>query len=136
MQKFFSWGNWVSIRREFLTTQNMAGCEGVRVRIKVIEPSFSALFRFTLADVVSFEDYEEYGTNDELWWSDHENVLTAESDWVAIEIPFDDFYLSNGDNLRYNNREFDRDKIIAFELTIVTSVADEGHFLINNIEVY
>ena len=133
----FSWGNWLSIRKEFKQLLNLKDYAGLEISLKVVKPS-DARLRITLSDAVSYKSGEKYGS-DEMWWFDCDaQVLRANPGWITIRAPFKSFYLSLGAGARHNDRIFDLSKIIAYEINLISRPNEhpEGIILVNSIRAY
>jgi hypothetical protein len=134
---FFSWGNWLSIKREFESLMDLSGCSGLVLDLKV-EVASNARLRITMSDVAVPEDSRKHGA-DEMWWYDFESDILGKSQgWVTLRAPFEGFRISWGEGTRHNNRRKDLSMIVAFEINLI-SKGDEhpkGVFLVNSLRAY
>ena len=135
---YFAWGNWLSIRKAFLTPLDLSGYQGIKIDVKILTPS-NARLRLTLADVATLADAQIHGA-DEMWWFDvpREDVLKAQQQWVTLQVPFRAFYRAYGEGTRHNDYRLDVSKIVAYELNVI-SAADEspqGAFLVKALRAY
>lgn len=132
----FTWGNWLSIRKEFENIIDIGNCNGIEFDLKVVVPS-SAKLRLTLSDIVSSKDINS--DRDEMWWFDCEDDLIDETkDWITIHAPFENFKISYGAGTRHNDYKMDFSKTIAFEINL-TSNANEhpkGVILVKSLRTY
>ncbi len=114
------WGNWLSIRREFESLQDLHEYEGLALEVRT-ESAVNSQFRITLTDVTRSQDAHKHGA-DELWWYDAPvDFLTPSTRPVTIHAPFRDFHLGYGAGVRINDSKLDLSKIVAFEINLVSS---------------
>ena len=135
---FFSWGNWLSIRKEFKSPLDLRDYRGLALELKVEVPS-DAMLRMTLSDVETRKDAEKHGA-DELWWYDFDTATLKHTTqkWVTLRAPFQDFSLSYGDSVRHNDGQLDLSKIVGYELNIVSSRNEhpKGSLLIDSLRAF
>lgn len=131
----YDWGNWLSIRCEFDSVLNLQDFHGLKLDIKVEEPSNGNL-RVTLSDVVNIN---KRGV-DELWWFDFKSeVLAGPIDqWQTLTLPFKNFYESYGAGTRHNDSKLDLSKIVAYEINIVSEGRThiKGTIVVNSLVTY
>lgn len=129
------WGNWLSIRCELDPIVNLKKFTGLKLKLKVVNPS-NAMLRVTIADVENAKNREE----DELWWYDlSDDVLSQkEGQWQTLTIPFKKFFISYGAGTRQNDGKLDLSKIVAYEFNILTkgSVSAKGSIIVNSLTTY
>jgi hypothetical protein len=134
---FFSWGNWLSIRKEFKTPKDLSEYDGLEFELKVEVPS-DAMLRITLADVENLKDVEKHGS-DELFWYDFadDTLENRAQKWVKFRAPFKAFYRSYGEGVRHNDGELDTKKLVAYEINLVSEGGHpKGAILINSLRAY
>lgn len=134
---YFSWGNWLSIRREFQSVLDMSECSGIEFDLKVHEPSNASL-RMTLCDVQSPEDINKHG-KDEMWWFDYNDGLSNEAkNWVTVRAPFENFRRSRGAGTRHNDYELDLSKIVAYEINLISKAGKhpKGTILVRSFRTF
>jgi hypothetical protein len=85
----FSWGNWLSVRREFQSPMNLQSYKGLELKVKVDVPSPEAFLRIALSDLT-----DDNKGGDEMWWFDcDKNLLkTKTAKWNQIRLPFNRFF--------------------------------------------
>lgn len=135
---YFTWGNWVSIRKEFPTPLDLSGYQGIKIDVKILTPS-NARLRFTLSDVAMLADAPIHG-KDEMWWFDvpRDEVLKAQQQWVTLQVPFRAFYRAYGEGTRHNDGRLDVSKIVAYELNVISAAGEspQGAFLVKGLRAY
>ncbi len=136
----FTHGGWISYRREVTEIADISLYTGLEIELAVSQPASGDMrLRITLCDVESPEDINDHGS-DELWWYDFdETFLETASDFTTYEIPFSEFRLAYGDGTRRNNRELDKNNIVAIEFNILAysvTDSDTGVILVRNMKTY
>lgn len=131
----FSWGNWLSVRREFKSSMNLENYRGLELNLRVDVPSPDAFLRITLADLA-----DDMKSGDELWWSDCDRSLlkTKTQKGIQVHIPFDDFVLSFGEGTRHNDYKLNLKKIIAYEISFIAEPGkhSNGVILLDSLHTY
>jgi hypothetical protein len=133
----FNWGNWLSIRKEFVPVLDFSDCTGIEFDLKVLEPS-SAKLRLTVLDVGETNAENNRGS-DEMWWHDFDiGLLNKSGEWILVRAPFENFRLSYGQGTRHNDGKFDTSRIIGYEINLVSSQNDHpvGIIKIGSIRPY
>jgi len=135
----YRWGNWLSMRKNLASILDLRQYEGIKFDVLVEGPSVNdVILRFTIADIAKKNHLGKKG-EDELFWFDCPiRVLNTKSNWFTVVAPFERFKLSFGDGTRQNNYKLESDKIVAWELNIVSEGRKRcaGSILINNIRAY
>lgn len=135
---FFSWGNWLSIRKEFNAPLSLSRYSGLEMEVKVETPSNASL-RLTLSDVETLEDAQKHGS-DELWWYDFPLATLANTtqEGIKLRAPFQAFYLSYGEGVRHNNRAKDFARIVAYEISLISEGGEQpkGVISVNSLRAY
>ena len=113
----FSWGNWLTIRKEFNSPRNLSVYGGLSLLLKVEAPSPETTLRISLSDIVDGQEQE-----DENWWFDCEISLLKRKTqgWIEVLIPFDSFYISYGAGTRHNDYKKNLREIIAYEINLIS----------------
>ena len=128
--EFHQWGSYNEIQMEFEDLQNWEAYDTLNFDIKVHEAPSNPewmIIRFIIVD--------EVGGQDELWASDHKNIVRTAHDWVKLSIPIYDigqdgstdpdstgFRIGqDGWNWPRNNQELDLDKIRGYRITLQTA---------------
>ncbi|MBI3195300.1 MAG: CIA30 family protein [Ignavibacteriae bacterium] len=131
----FSWGNWLSIRRDFDSLVDLSGFTGLKLSVK-IEVLSKAHLRLTLSDVADSKKID----NDELWWFDFDaSVLNDHSGkWKTLTLPFKKFTLSYGEGSRRNDGRLDISRIKAYEINFVLegSAHVKGTIIVDYLRAY
>ncbi len=125
-------GDWLSIRCEFDSLMDLSGYTALKFDLKV-ETLAEAKLRMTLADAVSASQRN----SDELWWFDLTTDALGDSSgqWRTMTVPLREFYLSHGTGTRHNDGRFDRSKITAYEINVISENGKHprGIFLVNSL---
>lgn len=131
----FSWGNWLSVRREFQSPLNLVDYKGLTLDVRVDVPSPGAHLRITLSDLT-----DDPNEGDEMWWFDCDSTSLGEKTqgWVQIYVPFDRFRIAYGEGTRHNDRKMNPAKVIAYEINLLSSPGDSlsGTILLDYIRAY
>jgi len=133
----FDWGNWLSLRREFASAQNLDGCQGLELTLTVDVPS-AATMRLTVCDA-AIEGASPQDCSDEMWWFDlPSNLLQQPDTTVTIRAPFENFRLGWGAGVRINNRQKDFGRVVAYEFNLLIQGrnATSGQVTINALKSY
>lgn len=135
----FSWGNWMSISKQFTSVLDVSECEGIEIELKV-ELRSNAKLRLTISDVKSLAEFQKRGHRaDEMWWYDFDdNTLKKKSGWMKLRAPFKRFYISRGAGTRHNDGKKDISKIVSYEINVVLEgdVIAAGTFLVHGVHAY
>ena len=113
----FSWGNWLSVRREFQSPLKLKVYKGLKLNLRVENASADAFLRITLSDLT-----DDVKKGDELWWFDCNRDLLKNKtqEWIQIYIPFDGFKVSRGAGTRNNDYKLNLNKIVAYEINLIS----------------
>ena len=113
----FSWGNWLSIRREFQSPLKLEDYKGLKLNLRIEDPASDAFLRITLSDLT-----DDLKQGDEMWWFDcNRDLLKSKtSKWIQVYIPFDGFKVSHGAGTRHNDYKLDLGKIVAYEINLIS----------------
>lgn len=126
---------WMSVRREFESSINLADYKGLIFNLKVDTPAPNTTLRITLSDS---SDGKTNG--DEMWWFDCERALldNESQQWIEVNIPFDDFIVSYGNGTRHNDYKMNLSGIVAYEINLVSDSNNErtGVIYIDYIRAY
>ena len=129
--------NWLSVRREFQPPLNLEGYKGLELNLRIEAPSPNAFLRITILDLA---DEKRYGDEDEMWWFDCDKKLLKSKTikWIQIRIPFDGFELSYGIGTRQNDHEKNLNKIIAYEVNLISEsrTSVNGIVLLDSLRAY
>jgi len=129
---YFSWGNWLTIRREFGSPINLSKYNGLKMNLYVMKPC-DAKFRMTLCDL------NKSGNSDEMWWHDfEENILSKKGKWIKLKAPFDKFKISHGGGTRHNDNKLDLSRVVGYEINVISSSKDDvsGIFVVDKLSAY
>jgi len=128
-------GFWLSVRKEFPSSLNLDGYQGVELNLCVTIATPNVRLRITLSD--STDDKKD---GDEMWWFDCDPTLlnNKNTKWTKVPMPFDRFYPSYGIGSRHNDGKLNLKKIIAYEVNLISEAGkiEAGRICINSFRAY
>lgn len=134
-----SWGNWLSIRRQFAKPADLKNWSGIEFEIKVDSASYHARLRLALCDTDPKMMKATNGEWDNLWWCDFsESALQVERDWTTVKAPFSSFSKSYGAGARKSSLgRINLSMVTAYEISLITNGnSAKGQIRIRNPRAY
>jgi hypothetical protein len=144
MPKYFSWGNFVSVRKQFHVLKDLSKAEGIQVTYRILSSSHDDFtLRFTFCDhkdrdffKQNDDSYDADSRQDYMWYYDIEPTI-EDSGWVTKEIPFSGLGKLDGEGVRkapYGS--FKPENFNAYEINIVSESALEIELEIGDLRPY